>query len=112
MITFQDQEQASEAKFAHDEKIRFLVLARRDKLLPQWAAERLGLSRQDRADLTLAILAVRDEAGHDEAVLRHVATALSDRGSNARPEELASMLITCAAQARQQLLDSSSLHGV
>ena len=106
MTTFQEREQAFEAKFAHDEEFRFLVTARRDKLFAQWVAERLGLSGQASADLTASILAVRDGAGHDEALLQHVAQAFSDHGGNAAQAELATALHQCAAQAQRQLLEA------
>ena len=35
MTTFQEREQAFEAKFAHDEEFRFLVTARRVKLFAE-----------------------------------------------------------------------------
>ncbi len=73
MTDFQGRERAFEAKFAHDEEFRFLVTARRDKLFAQWAAERLHLSDQARTDLTASVLALRDDGGHDEALLKHVA---------------------------------------
>ena len=44
MSTFDKREEAFEAKFAHDETLRFKATARRDKYLAQWAAEKLGLS--------------------------------------------------------------------
>ncbi|MEN9754674.1 MAG: hypothetical protein RLZ07_1056 [Pseudomonadota bacterium] len=44
MTAFDAREQAFEAKFAHDEALRFRVHARRDKLLGIWAGERLGKS--------------------------------------------------------------------
>ena len=105
MTTFQEREQAFEAKFAYDEEFRFLVLARRDKLFARWAAGRLGLTGQDEAGLTASVLALRGGPGHDEAVLRHVAQAFSGRGVGVGRPELASALDRCAAQARQQLLD-------
>lgn len=106
MTTFQDRERAFEAKFAHDEEFRFFVLARRDKLFAQWAAERLGLSDQARADLTASTLAVRDGAGHDDLLLTHMASVFSDHGRSAQGKELSAALNSCAAQARLQLLDS------
>jgi hypothetical protein len=45
-VAFHEREQAFEAKFAQDEEFRFLVAARRDKLLDRWAAAALGLSSQ------------------------------------------------------------------
>ncbi len=105
MTTFQERERAFEAKFAHDEEFRFLVTARRDKLLAQWASERLRLSGQAKADLTASVLAVRDGAGHDGRLLRHVATTFAGHGSSVTDAELAAALKSSAAQARQQLLE-------
>ena len=42
MNTFKDREKAHEAKYAHDEELRFKVEARRDKLLGLWLAEQMG----------------------------------------------------------------------
>ena len=42
MSSFDDRENAFEAKFAHDEETRFRILARRDKLIGLWAANKLG----------------------------------------------------------------------
>jgi hypothetical protein len=44
MSTFSEREQAFELGFAHDEEIRFKILARRNALLGQWAIDRLGYS--------------------------------------------------------------------
>lgn len=106
MTTFQERERAFEAKFAHDEEFRFLVLARRDKVFARWAAERLGVSGQDEASLTASVLAIRNGPGHDEAVLGRIADAFASRGAGIGRPELAAALDRCAAQARQQLLDS------
>jgi hypothetical protein len=44
MTTFDKREEGFEAKFAHDEELRFKANARRNKLLGLWAAEKLGLA--------------------------------------------------------------------
>ena len=44
MTTFDDRERAFETKFAHDEELRFRVIARRNRLLGGWAARLMGLS--------------------------------------------------------------------
>ena len=105
MMTFQEREQAFEAKYAHDEEFRFLVTARRGKLFAQWAADRLQLASQARADLTASVLALRDGAGHDELLRRRIQQAFADQGDTVQVLELATALNQCAAQARQQLLD-------
>ncbi len=40
---FSERERAFEEKWAHDEDLRFKVLARRNKLLGLWAAGEMGL---------------------------------------------------------------------
>ncbi len=47
MTTFDKREDGFEARFAHDEQIRFRALARRNKALGLWAAEKLGLSGEE-----------------------------------------------------------------
>jgi hypothetical protein len=44
MTLFQDRERAFEQVFVHDEEARFRALARRNKLLGQWAATQIGLT--------------------------------------------------------------------
>jgi hypothetical protein len=44
MSNFNDRERAFESKFAHDEDMKFRVIARRNRLLGEWAARLMGLS--------------------------------------------------------------------
>ena len=106
MTTWQERERAFEAKFAHDEEFCFLAAARRDKLFAGWAAERFHLSDSAATDLTASVLAVRDGAGHDERLLRHMRDALAGHGHHPQPGELTAALDACAVQAREQMLQS------
>lgn len=47
MTTLDDREKAFENRFVHDEELKFRAMARRNKLLGQWAAEKLGKSGAD-----------------------------------------------------------------
>lgn len=44
MTSFEDRKRGFEGKFAHDEELKFKAMARRNKLLGLWAAEKMGLS--------------------------------------------------------------------
>ena len=44
MTSFDERERAFEKKFALDEELKFRAEARRNRLLAQWAAEKLGLA--------------------------------------------------------------------
>ena len=104
--TLHDREQAFEAKFARDEELRFLVTARRDKLFARWAASRLALPERETEALVRAVLAIPGGKGHDEAVLKHIAGVLSQRGDAASTSELSAALERCGDEARQQLLQA------
>ena len=44
MSQFDDRERAFETKFARDEEMQFRIIARRNRLLGEWAARLMGLS--------------------------------------------------------------------
>lgn len=100
--TLQDREQGFEAKFAHDEEVRFLARARRDKLFAHWAANELGLSEADTDALVKAVIAIPDGPGHEQALLRHVGDRLRGRVAGSE-HSLAAALARCMEQAKQQV---------
>lgn len=74
MTTFDDRENAFEAKFAHDEEMIFKADARCNKLLGLWAAEMLGKSGDDaEAYAKTVVVADFEEAGHEDVVRKVVA---------------------------------------
>ena len=83
MTTFDDRENAFEAKFAHDEELRFKCEARRNKLLGLWAAGLLGLSDEAAADYAKEVVSADFEEAGDEDVFRKVAGDLGDKADAA-----------------------------
>jgi hypothetical protein len=47
MSGFDKREEGFEKKYAHDEELRFKAMARRNKMLGQWAADKLGILGAD-----------------------------------------------------------------
>jgi len=79
MTTFDDRENAYEAKFAHDEELLFKAEARCNKMLGLWAAELLGKTGDDaEAYAKSVIIADFEEAGHED-VIRKVAADLDGK---------------------------------
>ncbi len=77
MTSFDNRKDAFENKFAHDEELRFKAMARRNKLLGLWAAEKLGKSGADaEAYAKTVVLADFEEAGDDD-VMRKVMADLA-----------------------------------
>lgn len=83
MTTFEDRENAFEAKFAHDEELLFKANARRNKLLGLWAAGLLGKTGDDAQEYAKAVvISDFEEAGHED-VVRKVAGDLGDKADAA-----------------------------
>lgn len=72
MTTFDKREEAFEAKFAHDEELRFKATARRNKLLGLWAAEKLGLEGEKAEEYAKAVVRSDFEEPGDEDVYRKI----------------------------------------
>ncbi len=100
MPTFQDRERAFEAKYVHDEDLRFRLIARRDKLFAHQAAEQLGMPEQAAGELVTAVLAVRDGL-----LIRYITDVFAEHGRADAADGLFVSLDTCAEQARQQLIE-------
>jgi hypothetical protein len=67
MTTFDKREDEFERKFAHDQELRFKAIARRNKMLGLWAAEKLGLSGPEAdAYAKEVVLAELEEAGDQD----------------------------------------------
>ena len=74
MNTFDDREKAFEAKFAHDEELRFKVEARRDKLLGLWLAEKMGKTGGDAEDYAKeVVISDLQEAGDEDVIAKVMA---------------------------------------
>ena len=108
--SFQDREQAFEAKFAHDEEFRFLTFARRDKLFAQWATVKLGLPEETAAALVRDVLAIPNGPRHDQVVLHHIASVLSAHGAAVSDGDLAVALGRCMQEAMKQLAEAPPHH--
>src|SRR6188472_2205405 len=71
MTTFDKRREGYESKFARDEELRFRALARRNKLLGLWAAEKLGKSGDDaQAYAREVVRADMQEAGDEDVFLK------------------------------------------
>lgn len=82
MTTFDDREQAFEAKYAHDAEMQFRAEARCNKLLGLWAAELMGKTGSDAETYALTVVASdMEEAGHDD-VIRRVTADLEGKVSS------------------------------
>jgi hypothetical protein len=67
MTTFDKREQDFEAQLVHEEKLRFKAIARRDKWMGLWAAEKLGKKGAEAENYAASLMRAKIERGGDEA---------------------------------------------
>ena len=72
MTTFNEREKSFEKKFAMDEELKFKAESRRNRMLAQWAAEKLGLSGAAVDDYVKAVRKADLTEKGDDDVFRKV----------------------------------------
>lgn len=107
MTSFQDRERAFEAKFARDEEIQFKIIARRNRLLGEWAAAKMGLTREETDAYAKAVVQADFEEAGDEDVIRKVLGDLTSAGVEADDLMVRSALAEKAVEARRQFIETS-----
>ena len=88
MAQFDDRRHAFEKRFAHDEELRFKATARRNKLLGQWVAGRLGKTGTDVDDYAKSVVIADFEEAGDGDVIRKVRADLEAAGHAASEAEI------------------------
>ena len=72
MTTFDKRQEGFEKKFAMDEETQFKAMARRNKLLGLWAAEKLGLSGAEAEAYAKSVVVADFEEAGDDDVFRKI----------------------------------------
>lgn len=100
---FEERQNAFEAKYAHDEELKFKLHARTSRLFGTWVAEQLGLTGADNEAYAKTVVdADLEEAGFDD-VLRKVKKDLDEKGLNISDHHLKVELQRCMDEAQKQL---------
>lgn len=105
MSQFDKREKGFEQKHSRDQELNFKVQARRNKLLGNWAAEKLGLSGADAdAYAKEVIVSDFDEPGDDD-VLRKVLADLENKGVETSEQLVRKEMDRLLEVARKELSD-------
>ncbi|GAA6178888.1 DUF1476 domain-containing protein [Shimia sp. NS0008-38b] len=104
MSTFDQRENAFEAKFAHDEEMVFKADARANKKLGLWAAELLGKTGEAAEDYAKSVVVSDfEEAGHDDVIRKVVA----DLDSKSDESTIRAKRRECLAMAKEEIANEA-----
>lgn len=107
MTDFKDRENAFEAKFARDEEMQFRVTARRNRLLGQWAAEKMGLTSEETDAYAKEVVAADFEEAGDEDVIRKLLGDLTSAGVDMDDAAIRTALTEKMVEARRQFIEEA-----
>lgn len=103
MTTFDNREKGFEKKFAMDQDLRFKAESRRNKMLAEWAGEKLGISGADVEAYVKAVRKADFEESGDDDVFRKVKGDLDAKGVGISDDELREAMDKFLAQAVSDL---------
>ena len=107
MATLEDRESAFENKFAHDADLHFKITARRNKLVGQWAAEKMGLTPEETTAYATAVVQADFEEAGDEDVVRKLLGDLTSAGVEVDDAMIRTALDEQMIEARRQFIEQA-----
>ena len=103
MTTFDDREKGFESKYALDQEQEFKAVARRNRLLGLWAAEKMGLNADRSEEYGRAIVKADFEQPGEEDVYRKIAQDLEGAGLTVSEGEIRRKMDELSSVAREQI---------
>jgi hypothetical protein len=107
MTTFDERERAFEAKFARDQEMQFKVHARRDRLVGQWAAARLGLNAAETDAYCRDLVHADFEMTGDTDITKKLLGDLTGAGVEVSEAEIRAEIEAASVRARRQLIEAT-----
>lgn len=106
MASMDDRKKAFESKFAHDEELKFRAMARRNKMLGLWAAEKLGKTGEAAEAYAIEVVNSDFEEAGDHDVFRKVRKDFDDAGVDQSDHQIRRTMDELLDQAIEQVRKS------
>lgn len=108
MTNFKDREQAFENQFARDQELQFRITARRNRLVGEWAAARMGLTPEETDAYAKAVVQADFEEAGDEDVIRKLVGDLTAAKIEISDADVRTALAEKSVEARRQFIEAQN----
>ena len=108
MTQFDDRERAVEAKYTPDEEMQFRIIARRNRLLGEWAARKMGLNDAETESYAKDVIRSDFEEAGEHDVIRKLLGDLIAAGVDCDEENIRDALRNKEIEARRQIIEASN----
>ena len=103
MSTFDEREKGFERKFALDSEMEFKAMARRNKLLGLWAAQKMGLKGDAAESYAKEVVKADFQEAGDDDVLRKVKGDMEAKGLSFSEHQIRREMDELLVEARAQI---------
>ena len=103
MTTFDEREKAFEKKFAMDQDLKFRAESRRNKMVAEWAAAKLGLSGAAVEDYIKAVRKADLQEKGDDDVFRKIRRDFDAKGVSVSDVEIRDAMFKSLSEAVTQI---------
>lgn len=104
MSTFDDRKNDFENKFKHDQELQFKVMARRNRLLGEWAGAEMGLSGEALTAYAKDVVMSDFDRPGDDDVLEKVQADLKAAGVELESARLRKKMDSLLGDAKTQVM--------
>jgi len=106
MTQFNDRERAFESMYARDQEMEFKIVARRNRLLGQWAAKKMGLTEAEADAYAKEVIRSDFEEAGDHDVVRKVLGDLTAAGVDIDEAAIRECLEHKTVEARRHFIEA------
>ena len=99
MSGFDKRREGMEGKFALDEEQKFKATVRRNKMVGQWAAERLGLAGADADEYAASVVKADFQEPGDQDIIRKLHADFAAKGVAVSDDQIRAELVARMADA-------------
>ncbi len=103
MSTFDERQKGFEKKFTHDQDLKFKAESRRNKMIAEWAAAKMGMSGTEVDDYIKAVRKADLVEKGDDDVVRKIAKDLADKGIQVAETEIRNQMGEFLAKAVESI---------
>ncbi len=108
MTTFDDRERAFESQYARDQELQFKIIARRNRLLGQWAAKKMGLTEAEADAYAREVIRADFEESGDDDVIRKLLGDLISAGVEIEEAVIRQALDHKMVEARRHFIEAQN----
>ena len=101
--TLREREKSHEAKYKLDEELKFKTVARRNKLIGLWAAERLGMNAPEADTYAKEVVGSGFADSEGQGVVDKIVKDFQDRGLEIAEDDIREEMTRLLAVARDQV---------